>query len=222
MALTASIMPDVAVVGAVFNIQRVDFQTAATDGRAFGLTAGEPLWTLKATLRDGDADETDQWFAFLDGLRGVQRPFLAHDLTRPFPRAYPDGFGGLNRVGGGAFDGAATTWSVNADRDRITLSGLPGGLTLGPRDGLMLRWATAGEPRRSLHRVGAAVAASGAGVVTAAVEPPLPTLVPGSAVADLTRPQAVFRQVPAESGMGELDALHTAAGALSAVQDLRA
>ena len=54
MALTAWIMPEVAVVGAVFNLQRVDLQTGALDGRVFGLTAGQPLWTLKATIRDGD------------------------------------------------------------------------------------------------------------------------------------------------------------------------
>lgn len=221
MALTASIMPDVAVVGAVFNIQRVDYQTSATDGRFFGVTAGSPLWTLKATIRDGDADETDTWFAFLDGLRGVQRSFLAHDLTRPFPRAYPHGFAGMTRAGGGAFAGAATSWSVNADRDQLTLSGQPAALELNNRDGVMLRWITGGEPRRSLHRVVGPAVATAAGVVTLAVEPPVPTLVPGSAVADLARPQAVFKQVTAESGMTELDALHSAAGTLSAVQDLR-
>lgn len=222
MALTAWIMPEVAVVGAVFNLQRVDLQTGALDGRVFGLTAGQPLWTLKATIRDGDAEETDQWFAFLDGLRGVQRPFLAHDLTRPFPRAYPNGFDGLTRASGGAFDGTATSWSVNADRDVITLSGQPAGLPLSHRDGLMLRWATGGEPRRSLHRVVTPAVANGAGVLAVAVEPSVPTLVPNAAIADLARPQAVFKQTPAESGMGELDALHSAGGALSAVQDLRA
>lgn len=222
MALTASIMPDVAVVSAVMNIQRLDFQTAATDGRGFGVTAGAPLWILKATIRDGDEDETDEWFAFLDALRGLQRPFLAHDLTRPYPRAYPNGFAGLNRAGGGAFDGSAASWSVNADRDQITLTGQPSGLLLKRRDGLMLRWATAGEPRRSLHRLSAPATASAGGVITLAVEPPVPTLVPGSAVADLAKPQAVFRQVIAESGMGELDALHSAPGTLYAIQDLRA
>jgi len=222
LALTASIMPDVAVVSAVLNIQRLDYMTAATDGRAFGVTSGAPLWILKATIRDGDADETDTWFAFLDSLRGLQRPFLAHDLTRPYPRAYPDGFAGMMRAGGGAFEGAATTWSVNADRDQLTLSGQPAALQLNNRDAVMLRWVTGGEPRRSLHRVVAPAVASASGVITVAVEPPVPTLVPGSAVADLAKPQAVFRQVIAESGMGELDALHSAGGTLSAVQDLRA
>nr|WP_314525489.1 hypothetical protein [uncultured Brevundimonas sp.] len=222
MALTASIMPDVAVVSAVFNIQRLDFMTTATDGRAFGITAGAPVWILKATIRDGDEDETDEWFAFLDALRGLQRPFLAHDLTRPYPRAYPTGFAGLSRAGGGAFDGTATSWSVNADRDQITLAGQPAAFPLKRRDGLMLRWSTGGEPRRSLHRLSAPATATAGGVVTLAVEPPVPTLVPGTAVADLAKPQAVFKQVISESGMGELDALHSAGGTLSAVQDLRA
>jgi len=215
-------MPDVAVVSAIFNIQRLDYQTAATDGRVFGVTAGAPLWTMKATIRDGDEDETDMWFAFLDGLRGVQRPFLAYDLTRPFPRLYPNGFGGMTRAGGGVFAGAASAWSVNSDRDHLTLSGLPAALVLSNRDGLMLRWVTGGEPRRSLHRLVAPATASGAGAVTVAIEPPIPTLVPGSAVADLAKPQAIFKQVPGESGMGEIDTLHSASGTLSAVQDLRA
>lgn len=222
MALTASIMPDVAVVSAVFNIQRLDFQTAATDGRAFGVTAGAPLWMLKATIRDGDEEETDTWFAFLDSLRGLQRPFLAHDVTRPYPRAHLGGFAGMTRAGGGAFEGAASSWSVNPDRDQLTLAGQPAALKLSHRDGVMLRWVTGGEPRRSLHRVVTPAVASAGGIVTVAVEPPVPTLVPGSAVADLAKPQAVFRQVIAESGMGELDALHSAGGTLSAVQDLRA
>lgn len=221
MALIATTMPEIAVVGAVFQIRRLDHQTSARDGRAFGVTGGAPLWTLTARIENADEDETDEWFAFLDSLRGLQRPFLAHDLTRPFPKSCPLGFDGLARAGGGAFDGTATTWSVNADRDRITLTGLPADLPLSRRDGLMLRWATGGEPRRSLHRVSAPALASGAGVVTLAVEPPLETLVPGAAVADLARPQGVFRQVIAESGMNELDALHTATGALSAIQDLR-
>lgn len=71
-------------------------------------------------------------------------------------------------------------------------------------------------------RLSAPATASAGGVITLAVEPPVPTLVPGSAVADLAKPQAVFRQVIVESGMGELDALHSAPGTLSAIQDLRA
>lgn len=220
MALPPSVMPDVAAVGAVFNIKRIDFLSPAS-GRLYSVTAGLPVWTLAAEIRDGDEDETDRWFAFFDALRGSQRLFLAHDLTRPYPRAYPQGFAGLNRAGGGAFDGAGTSWSVNADRDVMTVSGLPPALVLGFRDGVMLRWNTAGEPRRSLHRMTSPAVASAGGVVALSVEPPVPPFVPGAAIADFVRPQALFRQVTDKSGMGQLDALHSASGSLSAVQDLR-
>lgn len=215
-------MPTAAVANQSFDIARVDYASGTSNGRLMSVTAGFPLWSMSLTIGEGDADETAEWGAFFDTLRGQQRTFFAGDLTRPFPRAYPDGFDGMMRAGGGAFTGAATSWSINADRDVPSLEGLPAGLEVGPRDYIMWRWSTAGVQRRALARAVESATASAGGVLTVTVEPPLATLVPGSAVADLARPVCVMRQDVKQSGLDPMDALHSATGKLTAFQDLRA
>lgn len=214
-------MPVGGVVSQSFEPRRVDYSTPSVGGRMTSVTAGSPLWAMSMTLRDGDEDEVAEWRAFFVSLRGVQRSFLAGDLTRPFPKAYADGFTGMHRAGGGSFDGAAAGWSINAGRDRADLSGLPANLELSTGDYLMWRWVTGGVQRRALGRAIEPAVATGGGLVSIAFEPPLAGLVPGTAVADLARPECVMKMVPDKSEMGELDALHSASGALVALQDLR-
>lgn len=220
-------LPLIGSISGAMDIQRVDLQSPVVGGPAPGVSLGLPRWTLALTLGDADAAETAEWSAWIDSLRGTQRAFFGRDLTRPFPRSCPNGFAGLTRAGGGAFDGTATSWSVNADRDVVTLSGLPAALALTHRDGIMWRWTGAalpgrGSARRALSRCVEPVAASGGGSVAFAIEPPLPAFVPGGAIADLAEPCCVMVQTPDSPGLGELDALHSASGSLKAIQDLRA
>ena len=214
-------MPLGGIVSQSFEPRVIGFETPTNGGRVYSITAGETLWAMSMTLRDGDEDEVAEWRAFLASLRGAQRTFLAGDLTRPFPRAYPEGFGGLTRAGGGAFAGAASGWALNADRDVVDLSGQPAGLILGYGDYVMWRWATGGVQRRALARAIEPAVASAGGVIKVSIEPPLSTAVPGSAVADLAQPQCVMRLMTDQSQIGELDALHSAGGTIVAQQDLR-
>lgn len=214
-------MPLGGVVSQSFEPRRLDYSTPSVGGRMTSVTAGPPLWAMSMSLRDGDEDEVAEWRAFFASLRGVQRSFFAGDLTRPFPKAYPDGFGGMHRAGGGAFDGSASAWAINAGRDGVDLSGLPANMELSIGDYLMWRWVTGGVQRRALGRAIEPAVASAGGVASIVFEPPLAGLVPATAVADLARPECVMKMVPDKSEMGELDALHSAAGSLVALQDLR-
>lgn len=212
-------MPTGGVDGQAFEILRVDYLSPTTDGRLGAATAGFPLWRTALTLGNGDADEVEEWIAWVDAQRGAQRLFLGRDLTRPYPKAYPKGFAGMTRVGGGAFTGAVSGWSINADRDQLTLPTLPEGLDLSWRDSVSFRWATGGEQRRALVRLVEPAIAVG-GVVTVAVEPPLPGLVPGTAVAHLDLPDCLMRLVPNETRIGELDTVHSAGGTVVGLQEL--
>lgn len=213
-------MPSGGVEDQSFQIARVDYGYGRVDGSQGAVTAGFPLWRMALTLNNADADETDEWRAWVPGQRGAQRPFYGRDLTRPYPKAHAGGFDGMNRASGGAFDGAATGWSVNADRDVVTLSGLPAALTLSLNDYIGFRWTTLGEPRRALVQCMEGVVASGAGVLAVTVEPALPTLVPGGAVAYLDRPGCIMKLVPGETRMGPIDLVHSAGGTIVAVQHL--
>ncbi len=206
-----------------FEIERVDFQSPTTDGRATGVTAGFPLWRARWTIGDRILQATsEEWRAFVRRCRGAQIPWYAGDRGRPFPLAYPSGFGGLNRAGGGAFDGSAASWSVNAERDQPALTGLPAGFVLSIGDYVMWRWVTSSEPRRSLHVLVEASTANGSGAVTLRVEPPLPTLIPGGAVADLANPVCIMRLDTAETRLGEKTRNLRTSGTVAGLQDLRA
>lgn len=224
MALTfPRAMPSGGVASQIFDIARVDYTAPDGAGRQGAVSAGFPGWRMSLTLDDGDVDDIDEWIAFLDSLRGSMRTFLARDLTRPYPRAYPRGLASLTRYGGGSFAaGTATSWALNSDRDLLTLNGLPVGLLIGWRDPVGFNWTTGGVARRAMARSVEAVTASATGVAVFNIEPPLPTLVPGSATATLAGVECVMRLVPNESHIGELDTLHSAGGSIVALQDLRA
>lgn len=199
-----------------FELDRADFSSRTTGGRTGGVTAGWPLWKGRWTLSASTAFEVSEaWRATLRALRGQQRTLFAGDAARPWPLLAPEGFAGMTRPGGAAFDGSALGWSVNGTRDVVTLTGLPVGLILSANDYVMWRWTTEGAARRALCSFIEGGVVNGAGSVALTVEPPLPTLVPGAAVADLARPQCVMRldgdDQPRERGrMGKLEGVVTA------------
>lgn len=209
-----------------FEIDRVDYSTSA-GGRSSGVTAGFPLWRCRWTLGRAIGRETsEEWRAFHASLRGVQRPFFAYEYARPYPLMTPRGFAGLTRAGGGAFAGAATTWSVNVERDVITLSGLPAGFVLSLTDYIMWRWTGDDLPglgiqRRALCRVVQPAVANASGVISVSVEPPLPTLTPGAAVADLAKPHCVMKLDTSQTQIGEKGRTLRIDGQIAGLQDLR-
>jgi len=223
MALTfPRAMPTGGVDSQGFEISRVDFLSPRGDGRLNSVSAGFPLWRMTVTLNNADVDETDEWRAWVPAQRGASRMFFGRDLTRPFPKAYPKGFDGMIRAAGGAFTGAASSWAVNADRDVPTLSGLPANLALGRNDYVGFKWTTGGSARRALVRVMEPASASAGGIWSGAVEPAVPNIVPGTAVAYLDNPDCLMRLVPDQTSIGEIDTLHSAGGTIVALQDLLA
>jgi hypothetical protein len=208
-----------------FELQRVDFISPEAGGRVGAVSAGNPLWAATWQIGKIGALRSDEWRAFMLRLRGSQRTFLARDIARPFPLAYLGGFGGMSRAGGGAFSGAAVSWSqaISTDGDAIlTLSGLPASMAFAVGDYVGFRWGD-GDGRRTLARVVVPAVASTGGVAALTVEPPVPTLVvPAGAVAHLDRPACVMRLVPGQSDLGPIDRrLAVTGGKISAVQDLR-
>lgn len=213
-----------------FDILRVDYGAPESSGRMGGVQAGFPLFVGTWTIDVVGEDESDAIVAFKDQMHGQTRRFLGRDLTRLYPRAYPGGFAGMVRAGGGAFDGTATAWSevLTADGDsQLTLQGLPAGFELGLRDYIGFHWvatetSVAGLTWHACVRVGVAGVADGAGNITVTSNPAVPSAVPAGAVAYLNQPACVMTLVTDQSklqAIGRRNAI--GGGQLVGVQDIR-
>lgn len=218
-------MPDMYVAQQSFELQRIDYAAPEASGRIGGVQAGFPLWSAIYTLGDMPADNSDEWRAWLSGMRGQTRRFIARDIARPLPKAYLDT--GLP----GVFDGTVATWSetINADGDsELTLTGLPAGLVLGQGDYIDFRWAAtedsvAGLPWRALVRVVTGATASGGGSATVIVEPPVPSAVPDDAEAHLDEPGCIMALILDQTSLNAIDRLYSIRGGqITAIQDIRA
>lgn len=189
-------------------IQRLDYLSPVVGGRLTSVTAGWPLWALEAEPRFRTEAEAEAFAAFLDGLRGPQTPFLAGP-ERPLPLAHAKGLPG-------GWNGDAATWSINVTRDQLTLAGVNAQTVLMPGDRVGFRWKTGGEDRATMVKVitGAAGAAP-----SLTVEPPVPRVVPGAAVAHVFKPQALFKLTP-ETEVGAMESSRTRFASVAALQTL--
>lgn len=225
-------MPSVGAMAQSFEPDRVDYLSPEAGGRLGAVSAGQPLWSMVVSLNNMVPDDADIWRAWVPLQRGAQRLFYGRDLDRPYPKAYRNGFAGLTRAGGGAFDGSATSWSEAMDSEnnsRVTLNGLPANFPLGLCDYIGFKWddaayAAGNKKRRALVRVVEAATGSAGGVVTVTSEPPIPLVVPVGAVAHLDNPLCLMRLVTQETKLGEQGLMATtiAGGRIVALQDLRA
>lgn len=215
----------------LFEIQRDDAGAPEAGQRVGGVQIGFPLWQLIWTLGNMGRDRTDAWRAFFAQLRGATRYFLAWDLARPLPKAYPGGFAGMTRAGGGSFDGTATSWSetTTADDDsQVTLDGLPAGFVLGQCDYIGFTWTAtetgfAGMEWHAPVRVVEGGTADGSGVLTVTSEPPVPLAVPSGATAYLDTPKCTMKLITDQSNLGPIDRnLGIRSGQIAGIQDLRA
>lgn len=162
-------------------------------GRANSVLLGDATWRASfATLRLTPS-RLGAARAWISSLQNGVKTFYGRDPARLYPLAYPTGFAGLERAGGGAFDGTATSWSIDATRSIVTINGLPASFPLAPGDMIGWSWSTT---KRALARSLEAVVANGSGVAVVAVEPYLSTVVSGSAVLTLARPECVMKLVP--------------------------
>lgn len=214
-----------------FDIARVDYDAPQASGKQGGVQAGFPKWLARFEIERSDPEAADIWTTFFDRLRGRIRRFYGYDPTRRRPLAHRFDLLTLTRAGGGAFNGAATSWSQSIDANgdaQLTLNGLPAGLTLSRRDYIGFKWdAEAAEAssfeRRTLARVVVPTVASAGGVAVVTVEPPLDTnLVPAGAIAHLDNPMCVMQLVPDQSELGPIIGPGVLeGGTVIAVQDLR-
>jgi hypothetical protein len=217
-------MPTMYVAQQQFEIQRVDYAAPEASGRIGGVQAGFPLWSMVSTLGRMPVANSDEWRAFFSSMRGQTRRFIGFPLDRVLPKSYLDA--GLP----GGFAGDASSWSetINSDGDSLlTLNGLPASFILSQGDYIDFRYtatetAVAGLPWRALVRVVVGATASGGGVATVTVEPPVPTAVPGSAVAHVDNPGCVMAMVLDQSNLGPVDRLYSIdGGQIMAIQDIR-
>lgn len=221
--------PVFGIARASFQLERVDYEAPESSGKQGGVQAGWPRWSAEWTLGTLTVDQSDEWEAMLTAQRKAQRLALARDVRRLYPKAYPNGFAGLTRAGGGEFDGTATSWAVTVDAEgdcHLTLNGLPASLNLSRLDYVGFKWVSVGGTpgvydRFTMVRLSSPVAASVGGVAIATVEPALPTPVPAGAIAYLDRPACLMKLVSDQTQIAETDRLMTIKGTkVSAIQVL--
>jgi len=131
---------------------------------------GDDYWLVQYATYDMHWYEALAYQAWLHSLRGGMIPFCAwHPLLR-YPINYRNGFAGLTRVGGGAFDGTCKVYGFAETLDAITLSNLPEGFTVAIGD----RFSVPFGSLQLLHEVVSGGVAAANGRVTLAIEPTLP------------------------------------------------
>jgi len=186
-------MPSRGIIDVEFELEHQETVAAEQGGRLISIGLGLARWSMRVRTATMDMSRLGEWRAFLASLQGAGKTFVALDTARRYPVSYPAGFTGLTRAGGGSFDGTATSWSVNTNRDEITLNGLPASFALRPGDMVELHWSS--RAKRTLHRCLETVTANGSGVATIQVEPAVPAFVP-SATATLAEPGCIMRLKP--------------------------
>ncbi len=215
-----------------FEPQHLDYLSPEAGGRLGGVKAGNPLWSALWSLSSMDDLDSDVMRAFVARLRGSQRAFLGYDQSRPFPRAYRNGFAGMTRaIVGTVFDGMATLWTqaVNADGDATaTFYGLPAGFKIAIGDYAGWKWDASGAPvnsyqRRTLARAVAPAVANSEGVLSVMIEPPVPVfVVPAGARAHFDRPACVMKILGEKTQLGPTNYNEMLqSGTIAALQDLR-
>lgn len=215
-----------------FDIDRVDFAAPEAAGRQGGVQAGWPLWSALFELDASDPVSAELWQAFIDRMKGRLGRFMGRDPSRPFPRAYPGGFGGMVRAGGGAFNGAAASWAQHSGGANgypyVTFTGLPAYLKLNLGDYVGLKWDRAGDPAgsylgRTMMRINADPPVYGDGSGYFYADPPIDTrVVPPGAILHFDLPCCVMQLVPEKSSLapvGRGGAI--SGGSIVAIQDLR-
>jgi hypothetical protein len=130
--------------------------------------------------------------AWLDSLENGGKTFRAYDFRRPFPLAYPNGFTGMTRAGGGSFDGTCTLEDVT-DNKLLDLSGLPPLFEFNEFDMLGFTYLSTSH---ALHRIMAPATANSDGEVTVEVRPHVRPGWAASATVNLAKLTCLMKLVP--------------------------
>jgi hypothetical protein len=176
-------------------------------GQIERIEVGEPRWSVtytSVTMFNAAYRDACSWW---DSLQGGMKTFLAVPPDGRFPIAFPAGFTGVNRAGGGAFDGTSRLAGFGATNDLLTFGSatgqsLPANFTLANGDYIGLSY----QNRYSLHRVIEARTASAGGVMTQIQVTPFvrSTLFPGGNLVTVTVASPAFEAlIDPESWSGE-------------------
>jgi hypothetical protein len=149
-----------------FQPVRFDSVNLLEGGATEGFETADPRWRALYVSRPIALDDIGTWESWNESLDGVLKRFLGYDTKRPFPRSYrPNGFTGINRAGGGAFNGTATVTALTAST--IALSTLPANFAL--KVGDVVGLVQSGKYAR--YRILEDVTGSAGGVATVTVRP---------------------------------------------------
>lgn len=152
---TLTVLADrLAIASVVWDIQRNDEMSGVGDGRVWQAELAAPLWTADVVLSDDPHIPLKQIAALIRKLHGSQESFMLYDPLSMYPQADRDGsLLGANVV---------TVKSIGADRQSISLKGLPDGYTLTLADKVQVAYA--GDPVRNFFcEVSETVTADGDG-----------------------------------------------------------
>lgn len=181
----------------------LDARVSATEtlgGKHFVSQRGRPKWVAEIEIplmfRARSQLLSAWWHQQSVGLN----TFTMTHPQQTFPVTYKDGFAGIDRAVGGAFDGTATVTALTTNS--ISLSGLPADFALNQGDLVGL----VESERYGLFEVAADVTGSASGLVTLSVQPFITTSVfTISATANFASPLVEMRVNP-----GSFDAQRTA------------
>lgn len=163
--MTTVLFPDIGIAGVDL---MPDYRTQSTEtvgGKDSVSQRGAPKWVLSIETDRMDRAEFQRLSAWWNGQRGGLNRFLISHPERPFPLAYRNGFDGLQKAAGGAFNGLASLNALAANT--VTVQGLPAGFELGEGDPFGL----VEDEKYRIFEVGQDVVADASGI---AVIVPLP------------------------------------------------
>lgn len=190
-------MPPFNLRSGTITLERMVVGNPLRGGQVERVEVGEPRWTVSYTSVPLTRAQTRAAEAWWESLAGGMRTFLAVPPGGAFPAAYPKGFAGLTRAGGGAFDGTSRLNAFGATNDLLTFGttgfSLPAGFVLAAGDYIGLSY----QSRVSLHRIIEAQTASGAGQITQIQVTPLvrSTLFPAGNLVTVTVANPTFEAV---------------------------
>lgn len=155
-------------------LQRNDEFSGSGDGRYWSVQLSRPLWKASYDLYAKDGAHAREINAKVHGLDGAQKTFFWRDPYYPGPSS---GTAGL---------GAVSVDAVNADRSRVTLSGLPAGFRIYAGEFLSITYSSG---RVYFGAFCETATANGSGVTPSReVRPHIPMGVGAGASVELVRP----------------------------------
>ncbi len=209
--------PSLKVGDVDFHVQRMDLSSGDGAGRQNSVQMGWPLWVATYQILAPNDLAKQKWSAWLNRQRGAIHQFRGVDPARLLPAAYRPSSA---KVGGlpGAWNGDASSWSVDGARTTLTMA-IPTGIILTEGDLIGHRWSSGDKLSLTEVEFGSGGVAAG-GSISVKVSPAIPTLVPGGATAYVLRPACLMRlKADTEYPVQPVDGV--ASGKIVAIQDLR-